>query len=113
MNKYTPGPWELIHWNKRKPDERTIVADSIEDHLFSFDIMPENYPLIRQRQLADLKLMAAAPEMLEAAELLINFYDQVRPKIKLIKGYSDPTAFIENLDKYIVKSRNAINKVKG
>lgn len=59
------------------------------------------------------RLIAAAPELLEAMKYTVLFYEQMRPKISLREGYPDPSGFIENLDKYIFRMRQAIAKAEG
>lgn len=51
--------------------------------------------------------------LLRAVRQAVSFYDQHRPKISLLNGYPDPSAYIENMDKYFATFKNAIAQAKG
>lgn len=61
MSKHTPGPWEF-----RKDDGWTLFADG-ESIMGSATY----YPWVPSRE-ADWRLIAAAPELLEALELVMK-----------------------------------------
>jgi hypothetical protein len=103
ISKHTPGPWDLVHWDKKRPDERTIVSNAIEDHVFSINMqsgLPDEY---RERDLANLKLMAAAPELLEAIESYLEYQDK--------NQRFDPVIKIREID--VIKLKKAVNKARG
>jgi hypothetical protein len=66
LMSYTPGPWSQFVWDKRKPHLRTIGARNKQDgpdHILTAEISE-----------ADARLIAAAPDLLEAAKAVIQRY---------------------------------------
>jgi hypothetical protein len=79
MSKHTPGPWEAIHttsagWNVRRRHERpsyTGLAPVCSMAWWQFDI-----PGIIDEEIsaANARLIAAAPELLEALRSVLKYY---------------------------------------
>ena len=67
--KYTPGPWKAFYKNKYNEWHVSIPIDNSNMRWALFDdgIRSENPE-------ADAKLIAAAPELLEAIEELLDLY---------------------------------------
>ena len=109
MNKsnkptYTSGPWE--------------VGDDSVTGRYVYDpkgerIVAEAYPDEHQDYEANARLIAAAPEMLEALERTVFYYETLRKKFSLAEGYPDPSGIIENLDHMIPHLKAVIAKARG
>lgn len=104
MSRRTPGPWEahnknenrMFGWGVYSPMKiggKCVVAENLWE--------------------ADAKLIAAAPELLEACKLLVDYYNKSRKGFKLAQGYPDPSGFIENLDTYLPQLIEAIAKAES
>ena len=65
MSKYTPGPWALIE----EPISVTVVGHNKEVIFHESD---KRLPGV----LADARLIAAAPDLLEALELMVTTHDE-------------------------------------
>ena len=114
---HTPGNWKVIeHINPSRTDY-TIVAESelgkCDIAEIYYEAGDEKLGLPTEEEVEHhAHLFAAAPEMLEALEQFVFFYDQYRPKISVANG-DDPKGFIENLDFKIERYREIITKAKG
>lgn len=92
MDKHTPGPWHLTKGLYGKEDEITIWGVKNEEGCSGFIGTLGN---MQGEDEANANLIAAAPELLEALEILVKQPDT----------YSVEKAF--------VKARAAIAKAKG
>lgn len=110
MNKHTKGPWffQVQQANRQALRQKPYVRVY---HNGDFDIHTNTE--LNDETVANARLIAASPELLQACKDLVNFYDQSREKFKLAKGYPDPSGFIENLDRYIPYLKDAITKAEG
>lgn len=70
MSKHTPGPWGI----SINPDEPEIVAQLCTSGLAYFAIVPSDSVSLGDI-VADARLIAAAPELLEAARLVLAWHD--------------------------------------
>ena len=63
MSKHTPGPWEVV--DSFYPSMKEVAGPSfnVKAVMWATDLTERDY----QERLADLRLIAAAPELLEAA----------------------------------------------
>lgn len=71
-SKHSPGPWDCFIWNKSKPDILTIGAkvtfqNGDWDHIATIDASGPT-DAIREELQANAKLMAQAPNLLEALD---------------------------------------------
>jgi len=94
MNKHTPGPWE-IH------EENTVLGPKLDDK--SIWLRPIVLQSKTGIKLEDARLIAAAPDLLDAIQDLLNQFEQ--------RGiFVDP----QHPDRISVnKARAAIAKAKG
>ena len=71
MNKHTKGPWKFIPWMGRF----MVVTD--DGHGDMIAKMPDNRhePVTAPRNEANARLIAAAPDMLEALKRVVLFMD--------------------------------------
>lgn len=76
--KHTPGPWSAIEHTCRVPT--TIVADSVDDFAGSRQVVAEctGFGRYAEDSIADARLIAAAPDMLQALRLAERWIDPVR-----------------------------------
>ena len=65
MNKYTPGPWRVAGLNIGSANEK-VVASCYQDSPESVVVRPESV----EECLANARLCASAPDLLEACKLL-------------------------------------------
>lgn len=69
MSKHTPGPW--------RPKNGTVLANSYEGtHCSDADIAGYGAPLVCEsiRTDANARLIAAAPDLLEALKAMLDYY---------------------------------------
>lgn len=101
MSKHTPGPWEAIS---------NVVRGPMKDGGYLIAECPANIG----NRLEDARLIAAAPELLEAIELLTSMCE-VHGDFS--NGVTDPTGSIDEGDviagEIIKKARAAIAKAIG
>lgn len=97
MNKHTKGPWRV--------DALGHVAKTYEDKTNSYSmdiaIVADTPSSLGKPDLANARLIAAAPELLEALEDIVKFYSD---NIKIM-----PVAFQTFAD----LAEQTINKAKG
>lgn len=99
MKKHTPGPWKLdaiegAHWNVDAEDGTAVaLAQDNKD------------PGIRR---ANARLIAAAPELLEALELAEMLFKRMGDKDPRCIGDASKMAMAIHIAKYgpVVKARN-------
>ena len=66
MSEHTPGPWELA-WNVHGREDTALIRLNGSSLYAVADVTDLDYPTGKPRYcLADLQLMAAAPELLDA-----------------------------------------------
>jgi len=113
MSKYTPGPWIVVSPNPEKClsdqiNDRLIVGPQGEHIAETFQVMtpagtlpcpPENQSVI------NANLMAAAPEMYEALEWLVNLEQGVNKAGDGYPGYGEHTAAMVAAGKVLAKAR--------
>jgi hypothetical protein len=94
--KHTPGPWSATEW----ADGFRIVTDNRE-HDYVAAIHGKDQPRSGwvKEATANAKLIAAAPELLEALQKMLDFYWE---------GYSDPKKTMEQYAKEHPNSATAI-----
>jgi hypothetical protein len=104
MSEHTPGPWAVV--GKSEGDGIVCFVGSLEV-VTTTDKDPEQYDVE-----ADARLIAAAPELLEAAEIIedriayyASLYEEGAPNIEEW-GYMDNSGDM-------AKMRRAIAKAKG
>ncbi len=105
MTKHTPGPWTYkimpIEPYHRVPEISIYNADGQDFIRQSYDTYSDQATLLE----GDACLIAAAPEMLEALEALLDFVNSIDTiRVMDQKGFL-PTC--------IVNSKSAIAKAKG
>lgn len=71
MSKHTPGPWELMDSFYPSIKEVAGPSFSVKAVMFATDLTERDY----QERLADLRLIAAAPDLIEA----LNKIKELRP----------------------------------
>ena len=92
-NKHTPGPWMV------GPSGKTIFGGEDELLLASCELTPFT-PTTKR---ANARLIAVAPELLEALEEMVKMYEDVVDCSDLLEPDSEPTA----------DAKAAIAKAKG
>lgn len=106
MNKHTPGPW---WFNKSDLDARTHgyaimsrVPKGWEETICAVEQVDGEYPTeTNERRLADARLIAAAPELLEVAE-------QALEQLKLIykpTPLDGDAALIRKMEAAVLKAK--------
>jgi len=68
MSKHTPGPWKEATWSGRV----AIIHDRADDGTFDIVVACND----QAPTLADARLIAAAPDLLAALQLIANFSNQ-------------------------------------
>ncbi len=98
--KHTPGPWEVM--DSFYPSIKEVFGASfkISCVMWATDLTEEDY----QKRRADLRLIAAAPELLEAVKALIEGYENTEHT-----GLMD----MQVCGSDIIKARAAIAKATG
>lgn len=73
MRKHTPGPWVVV--DGYYPSFREISGPSfkVSAVMWANDLTEDAY----NRRMADLRLISAAPELLEALEKVVKEYDRL------------------------------------
>lgn len=100
MNKHTPGPWDVLNskkeeWYGRPLDYWTVTA---KDRDLWICASPEWDPEHDEESTANARLIAAAPELLEALQKIVAAADG--------EGWSQ-------LDATLANARAAIAKARG
>ncbi len=102
---YTKGPWEVTFPVVRASEDKYIIADvGNREHLPSSKIRkrPED------EERANARLIASAPELLEALKLFVQFFDEM-PKGQLGRIVCD----IGILNNAFIQSSKAIAKAES
>ena len=107
MSDYTPGPWEINTANGRIPVVRRIKMPHQEADTFQSTVQAKTGPMVcrldfgygRKTNEADARLIAAAPDLLDALRgiLEIGKRDMTNPKY----------------DTYFEAAKNAIYRATG
>ena len=98
MNKHTPGPWAPGHPDQ--DDDRQVVCSLSEGwSVVALQADPAKY-----EPEADARLIAAAPELLEEAEKLIDLH---------VKAMNGEQSDLVQWDSAVLNLRSAIAKAKG
>ena len=97
MNKHTPGPW---HAAARSAKQRQIGVYTAQGNVVAVGRAGD--PIDLERRIADARLIAAAPELLEALQRLLPAY---REAVKLYDSNHD--------DVFTVAAHKAIAKATG
>lgn len=98
MNKHTPGPWD--YWSGYNPFDKLEAQVTAEGG----DIVIASYNSLIEQGEANARLMAAAPELLEALERL---------KIEVILSDVDMDYIESHFRPWLNKAELAIAKARG
>ena len=82
---HTPGPWESVGWDVRCKRGSVVCK-----------VLPWDYSGTREEDRANLAIISAAPEMLDALERIIAL---VRNGWKIYKGQEEYIAAIDAIRK--------------
>ena len=97
MSKHTPGPWRLNENNNWKTNPFSVTVRKFGVHSTTIANIPTRMTVPPQEQQANARLIAAAPDLLEALQTL--------PQGPL---YTD-----EDWTRWIETARAAIDKATG
>jgi len=84
--KYTPGPWKV---KKQSPSQIGIRANS---HFVAFLNYGALNPNLDVQQVANAHLIAAAPELYEAAQAVLKFIFDEYGSEEWVASHGDPVA---------------------
>jgi len=101
MSKHTPGPWEVV--DSFYPSMKEVAGPSfnVKAVMWSTDLTERDY----QERLADLRLIAAAPDLLEALEWCADTL-----AVFVVDGSAAPDSVV---GKNLTAARAAIAKATG
>ena len=77
MSKHTPGPWSVVGGHYPGIKEISGPSFAIKAVMWATDLTEDDY----QKRYADLRLIAAAPDLLEALEEVVRVFDSSPPSI--------------------------------
>jgi hypothetical protein len=99
--KHTPGPW-------------TVSANENDDPILDLDgNSPLDFEAVGFEYAANLRLIAAAPEMLEALELVLKMHDAMRiEQDKMPRSFEAPLT-VDAVGVLVEHAKAAIRKAKG
>ena len=93
MSSFTPGPWKVLDHTKEPPTQEILcIAET------GFALECEPFESISDVDRANANIMAAAPDLLEALEEIVEDYDEY------------PMGFYRDV---IEKAQAAIAKARG
>lgn len=98
MTRYTPGPWAVVDGYYPSFKEITGLSFKISVVMIATDLTQEDY----YRRSADLRLIAAAPDLVEALKMAVSALE--RSDYIMMDG--DSVDVVDN-------AREAINKATG
>jgi hypothetical protein len=87
IKQHTPGPWEVVDGYYPSFKDVTGPSFKISVVMWATDLTEDDY----QKRNADLHLIAAAPELLEALEELCR---RLGPRYFLEQSWADPLSAI-------------------
>lgn len=101
MSKHTPGPWEVV--DSFYPSMKEVAGPSfnVKAVMWATDLTERDY----QERLADLRLIAAAPDLLEALEWCADTL-----AVFVVDGSAAPDSVV---GKNLTAARAAIAKATG
>ena len=94
MSEFTPGPW-------KRSDSSACIVDSESGEICQVDLYHEFERDVRE---ANARLIAAAPELLEACKQLVAFIEEIP---------EDDVPVTNDEDEMMIKVHNAITKARG
>jgi hypothetical protein len=96
MNKHTPGPWSVVQGHY--PSFKDVIGPSFKINavMWATDLTDDDY----YKRMADLNLIAAAPDLLEALKSFIDCW-------------SDDMGFSNPYPEDVRKAKAAIAKATG
>lgn len=104
--KHTPGPWEV--WKKHLSVFARVTENTRVAIVGQFIVTSDDENLDRGEVEANIRLIAAAPELLEAAEAMVVLHDSFAGRRRANTGSDhDPDP------EYIAKARAAVAKAVG
>jgi hypothetical protein len=116
---HTPGPW-LLNWNIAGGGQHEDYPELYYVNIHSanyLDVAPHGLSLTGYVRPADARLIAAAPELLEALKRLARAYvstmESGRDRIVALGGDCDPVDVMERGDPYLRIAKEAIAKAEG
>lgn len=76
MSEYTPGPWEILEWVGDYEKPMMQIRGELE-HCSSqvCKMSADGFEEMSPRNIADLKLISAAPDMLSALKRMVNQFE--------------------------------------
>ena len=112
---HTKGPWDSSNTKTRiigikpAPETPDEGGNRLAQVIFSYTPDNRDYPACQRELEANARLIAAAPELLEYAELALNLLYSEDAK----RGYCTRAGDVSNWAKARDGLREAINKAKG
>ncbi len=81
MNKHTPGPWQLI----KSIHPTTVLSSKGEGYSIASVYDPNRGSHATKESMANARLIAAAPDMLEALNMIITVHDMPSTVLRIAK----------------------------
>ena len=97
MKEHTTGPWEIVGTSYPSIKQISGPSFKVTAVLWATDLDEKDY----QKRMADMRLIAAAPDLLEALEELVDLFGG------LVSGEYPPDGFTTQ------PARDAIAKARG
>lgn len=76
---HTPGPWRMIEGDAKRKAMTDIVVSDRENYRIAFVMCEWANKQQREQDLADAKLIAAAPELLAALKSAMIWHGELTP----------------------------------
>lgn len=93
MSKYTPGPWKVV------PINEPLDVDGYICNGEDFEVRPDGAQKVSHYEFADLTLAAAAPDLLEALQAMLDVCYDIESNNKTVQA--------------VAAARDAITKAIG
>lgn len=102
--KHTPGPWKTYglaiyteakrkHWVSPRDPKQSLIANARDNWLDDPENIDDNPPFMAEAE-ANARLIACAPELLEALEAVLFSAEAMKEERDGINGYSgEPESF--------------------